>query len=602
MGNFFAIVASKPSSLAETDRLFERGLQIAGSFRNSGPRKKISVSSLRIASFARENGSGGVMVDDRGAGDCLLALGSWFHSSGLGPREEQGLLQRYQAVGAVQLARELEGFGLVVIGNVRQNELIVITDVVGSFHAFWRQFPNAIALSGSSLLLAGLGNCTLDPTACQEFVHTGIIYEDRTLFAEVRKLGPASVHWFADGRLKDKQSYWDPSRLHPESLRGNDAVDKLADSVISSVRAITRAFPNPVCDLTGGYDSRAVAAGFLSAGASFATTVSGPTESRDVAVSHSLAALMHVPNLHFPPREGAAFADIQEALFLTDGEYDLVDYAQILRIHRALAAKFQISINGSFGELARGYYWELLVPHTGQRRKLDAAKLASSRYVPRNILSSLFRPDVRIDMVPHFVGMIERNNVGLGDAPNTFQMDATYLGMRMQRWQGRIASSTNRLWPCLSPFIFKSTLEVILQTESSLRKRSLMIRKMLRARQPTLANFPLEHGYPAVPANPANLLRFLPLLNYYRTKVLRKAGLRNHSNSAQVECKAPRLSLWDEPEVRAMLKPECMRSIELFDQDALTTFLSRSRETNFSEDSEWRRLLTIECALNRVQT
>ncbi len=84
----------------------------------------------------------------------------------------------------------------------------MITDIIGSCHCFMRSFKNAIALSGSSLLLAGLMDFNLDPVGFQEFLYTGVIYEDRTIYREVRKLGPASIFKFSEGVLKSRQRYW----------------------------------------------------------------------------------------------------------------------------------------------------------------------------------------------------------------------------------------------------------------------------------------------------------------------------------------------------------------------------------------------------------
>src|SRR5699024_7304107 len=68
------------------------------------------------------------------------------------------------------------------------------------------------------------------------------------------------------------------------------------------------------------------------------------------------------------------------ALPLVDGEYDILEYARVLNVHRQLAARFGISINGSGGELIRGYWWELLFPRTGQRNHFDARRIAQRRF------------------------------------------------------------------------------------------------------------------------------------------------------------------------------------------------------------------------------
>ncbi|HEV2117984.1 MAG TPA: hypothetical protein VGR48_18250 [Terriglobales bacterium] len=536
-------------------------------------------------------------MQDANTGCWLGAIGTWFHGDGLAPGDEARLLERYLQVGALRLAKELAGFFCIVIGDARSKEVIAITDVAGSRHAFLRPLPNAIALSGSSLLLAALAERNLDATACQEFIHTGIVYQDRTIYKEVRKLPPASVLWFADGRLKKQEAYWSCSQLEPESLDDDTAVNRLWESLTQAAQQITRGFPRLVCDLTGGYDSRAAVAAFLSLGEKFSTTVSGPARSPDVTVSQCLAKVLGLPHLHHESRQ-SSFAAVKQALWFTDGEYDLVDYAAILGVHSTLSQKFDISINGSFGEIARGYWWELLVPRVGARRKLDSAKLARLRYAPGNPTTTLFRPEIRLELVPHLTRVVEETNAGLGSTPNTFQMDHAYLRMRMQRWQGRIASGTDQLWPCLSIFIFRPILEVMLQARSSLRQRSLMVRRMLARFQPALAAFPLEHGYPALPANWTNFYRFWPLFGYYGGKVLQRAGLKRQ---AQGEVTAPRMMLWQESEVRELLQPSAMRTSEWLDEHGLQNFLQESQQPGFSRDGEWQRLLSLEYTLQELQ-
>ena len=597
MGNFLAIVAVEGSE-QEADHHFRRGLKSARTLKQQVP-GQITVSGWsQAACFPRQNGAGAPLAQDAHSGCWLLAIGTWFHQHGLTPGDDPQLLQRYLQAGAVQLARELQGFFCIVIGDARSKEVLVISDVAGSRHAFFRQLPNAIALSGSSLLLAALADCNLDPAACQEFIHTGIIYQDRTLYKEVRKLPPASVLRFGNGRLKKQESYWNCSQLQPESLDDNTAINQLWESLTAAAQQVSRAFPRPVCDLTGGYDSRAAVAPFLSLGTKISTTVSGPAASADVTVSKALAGKLGLPHLHHEhcvqPWEA-----IKQALWFTDGEYDLVDYAAILGVHRRLFPQFDISINGSFGEIARGYWWELLVPHVGARRKLDSKRLAGKRYAPGNPTASLFRPEIRLELPSHFTHVVEETNAGLESTPNTFQMDHAYLRMRMQRWQGRIASSTDQLWPCLSLFIFRPILEVMLQARSSLRQRSLMVRKMLARFQPTLAEFPLEHGYPATPAAWTNFYRFFPLFGYYGGKVLQRAGLRRSSQS-QLQATSPRMMLWKEGEVRELLQPSSMKSAGLLDEHGLQNFLDASQHPGFSHDGEWQRLLSLEYALRML--
>ena len=596
MGNFLVIV--NPEGLREeAARRFQSGLAAARALKRQSPGQTETTPWALAASFPRAHGSGTPVFTDRQSGSWILSAGTWFHGSCSDP---VGLLRRYLEVGPSQLGLELEGFFVILVGDSRQQEVVVVTDLVGSCHCFMRPVKGGMALSGSSLLLAALAPCSLDPVACQEFVHTGIIYEDRTIYKEVRKLGPAGVFRFGEGVLRNQTRYWAPTTLEPESLAGETAVQKLWNALTNAAEKVGQRFPNPVCDLTGGYDSRALVAGFLATGKKVATTVSGPDSSPDVLVSRGLAELLKLQHQQFPPQHARQLADLQEAAALNDGEYDLVEYARTLAVHRALAAQFDASINGSFGEVARGYWWEILVPRTGERTRLDPAKLASLRYVPRSYTASLFQPELRLDLVSHFAGVVERSNAGLFSTPNTFQMDNAYLTMRMQRWQGRIASSTNQLWPCLSPFMFRPVLETMLQTRASQRKRSLLVRQMLARFQPQLANYPLEHGYPAVPASATNLHRFLPLTAYYGAKILQRAGIGKSRSEPQAT--PARVQLWEDKQVKELLQPSSMKSAQLFAVPSLADFLTRSRQPGFNAEKEWCRLLSLEYALSRPAT
>jgi hypothetical protein len=579
--------------------LLQKGIDRAGMLKRQTPTSRHETTWGAAALFARRNGSGAPIAHDPATGSWLLAAGTWFHEQGFGSGDEGKLLTRYLEVDALALARELDGFFCLVIGDGRTREIVVITDVAGSYHAYLRELPHGVVLSGSSLLLAALAPSGLDALGCQEFLHTGVIYEDRTCFRDVRKLAPATVYRFAEGRLAVKSIYWDVSDIKPESLNGECAVRALWGALCDGARRIGRVYPRIACDLTGGYDSRAMAAGLRGAGVPFTATVSGPAASADVRVSGGLAARIAVPHLHTrSSSEPLSRGELHDALMLTDGEYDIVDYARILRTHRGLMTQFDLSINGSYGELARGYWWELLFPKTGARVPLDAVRLAARRFAALPYDFSLSPAEGRVDLIAHFAGIVERTNARLRDAPNTLQMDHAYLRMRMQRWQGRIASSTNQLWPCLSPFMFRRALETMLQTRASLRRRSLLIRRMLAEFQPVMARYPLEHGYPAFPATWRTLPRFWPLAGYYGGRIWRR--VTRESERAQQSGVPPRLQLWEDPQLRERLDPARMTLTRLIDERSLANFLARSRELAFPYDDQWRRVLTLEWALQMI--
>ena len=101
----------------------------------------------------------------------------------------------------------------------------------------------------------------------------------------------------------------------------------------------------------------------MTAGLKFETTVSGAPTSPDVVVAQGLAGITGQPHHPVAVNPQISFAQLQKALAVTDGEIDLVEYGRnVLPVHERTARQYDISLNGSFGEIARGYWWELLLP------------------------------------------------------------------------------------------------------------------------------------------------------------------------------------------------------------------------------------------------
>ncbi len=604
LGNFLVIVAPTEDE-AEAGGVFQVGLANAQRVKGLIPNAIVQTNWVRAASFARLNGSGSVIAVDPKTSSWLLTAGTWFHSDGYAAGNETRLLARAIDAGAERLAQELEGFFIIVFGDAIAREVFVITDLVGSRHCFARSMGKIEIISTSSLLPASLADWTLDKIGCEEFLRTGVVYENRTFFSEARKIGPAQIVRYPAGRAASSSRYWSMAQLDPERLNGRQAVRELSEKLVGAAQKVGRLFANPVCDLTGGYDSRALTAAFLAAGVDFETTVAGPAESPDVVVSKGLSNLTGKPHWHLESDACVSLDHLKQSLQLTDGGSDLVDYARIFSLHRRLSSKFDASLNGSFGELARGYWWELLRPNVGRRERIDARKLAKKRYVVDPSSSQLFSSSEDLAFIDHFEQVISRANVELEGWPNTAQMDNAYLNLRMQHWQGRIASSTDQIWPCLSPFMLRSVLETMMQINFRLRYRSLLARKFIAELQPALAAYPLEHGYPALPLNWNNWPRFLPALKVLSQKSKGKIESRlfkgRQSSSKIPGIEPARHRLWREPEVCALLDPDKMRLGDLIDATRLKEFLDASQQSHFQFDRQWNRMVSLEMALREVK-
>jgi hypothetical protein len=599
LGNFLIVLPTleRPDAASA---VFRAGVERAGALLGVVPNDEHRADWFDAASFSRFNGTGSPIALDDASGSWLATLGVWFHADGFATGDEGRLLGRYLRDGARSLALSLDGSYVAVIGDGRTREVSVITDIIGNSHCYWRSTERGLAISGSALLLASLEDFHLDPIAYQEFIATGIVYEDRTLFREVRKFGPGAITRFAAGELKPKvERYWSPASVEPESLGGKDATRRVWEELGGAARRISKRFPRIVCDLTGGYDSRFSAAAYHAAGVRLAATVSGPPNSGDVRVSKGLAKMAGFEHLYLEAPTGIAAQQLRNALRLTDGEYELVEYSRIEWVHETLAARFDASANGCLGEVARGNWWEILMPHVGARQPLDPRMVAAKRYVAKPYDASVFRAGEKVDLVEHFAGVVSRTTADLAGSTNTMQLDATYILMRMQSWQGRIASSTNRIWPALTMFLFRPVLEILLSVRARERVNSMLVRRILAEYAPDWANYPLESGFPAAPMTAGNFWRFAPMVNYYGKKVAAKL-LKGSVWGTPGWMPAERMRLLGREEIRGLLEPEGMLAARVLDPEGLSGFLRRGREREFAFDEEWGRILSLEITLRTL--
>ena len=533
----------------------------------------------------------------------IADLGLWLPLPAERGRDATWLVEQYLAHGAEGLARRLQGLFALLIVDQRTRQAHVITDRCGSLHVYWRQLADGVAVCTSSAVLAKLGDAQLDPVGVHEFIATGIIYEDRSLWQGIRKIGPATVRTVDPAGTK-QQRYWDFTAVESERLNLDDAAEQTHHGLVEVLKALPETGEPLISDLTGGYDSRLLLTGLLDAQRPFHTTVSGSADHPDVTVAARIAAELKLQhqNISAPPLPTAE--EFDAAVHMTDGEFDAFDFARILHIHRRLATGHAMSLNGSFGELARGYWWELLWPKLANRQPLDVAMVAKKRFAAIGYDCSIFAPATRLDLAAHMAAVAGRAIQPIAGYPNTAQMDCAYYSLRMQRWQGRIASSTNQLWPAFSPIGFSQVLDPILAAKASARFRSLFVRATFARFTPRLASIPLEHGYPPMPANPLNLWRFSPLLGHYGGKVWGKLAPRLGFKSTPVvdqeqarQFNTAADQFMRDSGIGVWLESPQLLNTGLFQPDALRKYLSTDTHSKFRNE-QWRRLVTLE-ALNR---
>lgn len=534
-------------------------------------------------------------------GQCLVSAGSWFYGEQLACGQEQALLGCMGEKGFAKILDEIEGVFSIAWLDKQAQRVEIAVDSAGSYHVFRVQFNDVLLISDSVLTLAALAQSPLNSEAVHQFIATGVVYGEHSIWQNLIKLTSAdhlSVKAFSPAITR--RTYWDFQRIQPEKYSASQAAEKIVNALTMTAKTINRHFPNALCDLTGGYDSRATITGFILANVPVSTTVSGSETSPDAQVARRIAEHFGLPHRRVERKTSFTYDDLQSALLLTDGEFDVFEYANIANTHQGhVLAGHDISINGSFGELARAYWWELLFPRIGAPIPLNTKMLAKKRFAAEYYDNSIFSASIaKIDLSDSFAQLINHQNRGLLAMPNTTQMDHAYFSMRMQRWQGRIASSTNRIWPAISPFAFRAILQPILEAKTQARLRNLLVRTMFANYLPSLGKLPLEHGYPAMPATLSNIHQFTPLVLHYGGRVFNKVTRRWQKTTLAKMLGKQHLGLEDSPLI-ALFEVSNLSESGIFNPERLQQFMGETGHQFHS--AQWRRLITLEMTIAKVE-
>jgi hypothetical protein len=201
-------------------------------------------------------------------------------------------------------------------------------------------------------------------------------------------------------------------------------------------------------------------------------------------------------------------------------------------------------------------------------------------------------------LADHFTGVVERTVAELRDLPAVALADTIYLVLRMQRWAGRLVSATDRIWPCVSPFMFETPMRAALSAPPALRRRDRMMRQLIEHLHPALAALPMADGSPALPLRAGTLHRFGPhaaaLGGKAWGRVRRKLGGAAAAAAPSGGAGEAIARLAADPEIAALLEPAAMRTRELYEPRALAELLAAARAPGFDRPRRWGRVLTLE--------
>jgi asparagine synthase (glutamine-hydrolysing) len=224
---------------------------------------------------------------------------------------------------------EVEGDFLLILVNKADGRIAVINDVFGHLPTYYHLQDDLLILSRDlRAITQALGKATFDRMALAQYLLLGFPLGKRSWFGGIEYLEPASLISISPGDASIKVT-----KLHEFNLEGEEHRNRSATENASNLAGLFRqacrqragGAGENVVSLSGGLDSRAVAAGLRREGIPFTAATfldSQPTNAADVLVASRVATALGVEwqLFHPSPPQGK---DLVQLLDLKSGANNL---------------------------------------------------------------------------------------------------------------------------------------------------------------------------------------------------------------------------------------------------------------------------------------
>jgi hypothetical protein len=367
--------------------------------------------------------------------------------------------------------------------------VLLAADRCGLQHVYVREQPDGTVWASSSLfaLTDALG-ATVDEDAVAEWLAVGHFISQRTMAREVRKLGAGErLRLGPEGAVTVAR--WSAGPVAP--ARDDDYRETFLDAVRAG-----SGDPLTAAELTGGLDSRLVLAARVCTQTGQRSWTIGNPDSAEVRTIRRLQRVVGFEHISAPVGSGdAAIGSVLALHALSDGEVNALEYAPLLQAFPAHAGRWNASLSGSGGEIARGYYYAAI-----KDGKVDRAALAhklSSATGP--VVAALSRDRFPEPLAPLRASLDRFLAESAADTPE-LAMEDVYIRGRMQRFAGRNTTTTGYFFRQSLPFFDNAVVDASLGLDAS-RKHGggAVVRDAIAAWVPAFARIPLDSGIAVTP-------------------------------------------------------------------------------------------------------
>lgn len=424
---------------------------------------------------------------------------------------------------------ELDGQFVLIAFDHLGERLWVWNDFWGIAGVFFGRRGPQTALGSQAAWVAATLRMGVNGHSLLAYVRRTAMPTGSTLFAGVRRFACGQICELNVGTGEGELRGAELGQVEaPVALSLAEHVERVAEALTAATSA-TQTAGTLSMDLTGGNDTRVLAACLEAAGSSTSVRfrVAGESESApDVLIAREIAKQFGWRLERIPPSAALAVSleDVEAAAARGDGMVSPIAFAKRWTQETHFGEGARNHVGGGAGELLRGFYWQQEFFGIGRRRDVDVKALLRHRIYRTAWVDARRISAGRVDEASHdrVLGKptIEFSRL-MQSARNTLRLDVIYI----QKWMTNIT-----WWPLydragqVAPFLFKAVSDRILDVPWQLRMTRQFVTKLVERVSPKLCTIPTDSG---APFRPLGLSTIVPYGRYAVALIRDKA--RRHS-------------------------------------------------------------------------
>ncbi|HWE51152.1 MAG TPA: asparagine synthase (glutamine-hydrolyzing) [Bryobacteraceae bacterium] len=364
----------------------------------------------------------------------LEQRGCRFHSQ----CDTEVLVHGYSEWGIDGLVKRLRGMFAFAIWDHKIRKLTMVRDRLGVKPLLYSAGSHGLSFASTAGALAAAELAGgIDPAAVLEFLEFGWVTEDRCIFQNVRKVAPATIVEWQNGKISERR-YWSLPEGGSRRIGFEDAVAETEELLMDAVKIRLEADVPVGALLSGGVDSTLICWAMSKLGANIRSfTVGAPGDPSDEARhAQETAQLLGIPHevIQLPSGEQPAIDDLINAY----GEpFACPSAIAMLQVSKAVKEKATVLLTGDGGDdVYLGYTYHAKFLQAQLVAKRLPAALANLwpalRQVVRRV-PPLRRPMHFMDFATSGLGAATRTHDGLPYYENAHMLGARLAGKTLEQ-------------------------------------------------------------------------------------------------------------------------------------------------------------------------